>query len=166
MTLGVPGDVGYTCETAAYFHRQHVAPRIDAFRRITTTATATAAKTTTAAPSSSSSSSANKNKGGSSDSDQTSSSPSSSSVVAASFPFTAYFADAPTPLFPPSSSPSSSSSSQLARDLEAAEGGLAHVNRLFEELADYRWASDLPSLPSSLPPSLPPFHPSFLFFLK
>ena len=135
VSLGVPGDVGYTCETAAYFHHQHVLPRIDAFRRTVKTAT-----TTTAA---SSSSSATKNKSGAGQTAAT-----SPSVVAESFPFTAYFADAPTPLFTPSPSHSSHSAtttsdgdgtmSQVAHDLEAAEGGLAHVHRLFEELADYR----------------------------
>ena len=155
VALGVPGDVGYTCETAAYFHRQHVMPRIDSFRRLVKTAT------TTAAASSSSSANKNKNKSGSGQTTATSTTSSpSSSVVAESFPFTAYFADAPTPLFAPSSSSSSSSPSSssslsrttgssggsdgddsqtaLARDLEAAEGGLAHINRLFDELADYR----------------------------
>ena len=138
VSLGVPGDVGYTCETAAYFHHQHVLPRIDAFRRVVKTATAA----TTAAASSSSS--ATKNKSGAGQTAAT-----SPSVVAESFPFTAYFADAPTPLFTPSPSHSSHSAtttsdgdgtttSQVAHDLEAAEGGLAHVHRLFEELADYR----------------------------
>jgi hypothetical protein len=32
VAIGVPGDVGYTCETAAYFHRHHIAPRVRAFR--------------------------------------------------------------------------------------------------------------------------------------
>jgi len=143
VSLGVPGDVGYTCETAAYFHHQHVLPRIDAFQRIVKTATATAAT-------SSSSSSATKYMSGSG---------TGQTVVAEHFPFPAYFADAPTPLFTNSSNPSShhpacsvsddggggggmmmSSQQQVtvALDLEAAEGGLAHIHRLFEELADYR----------------------------
>ena len=133
MTLGVPGDVGYTCETAAYFHHQHVLPRIEAFRR---TASKTATAATAAASSSSSSVTKNQAKSG------TAAPPSSSSlsVVAESFPFTAYFADAPTPLFSPcgGSDGFGGLSQQTAFDLEAAEGGLAHIHRLFEELADYR----------------------------
>ena len=32
-TLGVPGDVGYSCETAGYFYAEHVLPKIESFRR-------------------------------------------------------------------------------------------------------------------------------------
>ena len=129
VTLGVPGDVGYTCETAAYFRHQHILPRIEAFRR---TASKTATAATAAASSSSSSVTKNQAKSGTA-------APSSSSlsVIAESFPFTAYFADAPTPLFSPCGG-SDGGLSQTALDLEAAEGGLAHIHRLFEELADYR----------------------------
>jgi intron-binding protein aquarius len=31
-SIGVPGDVGYTCETAEHFCTHHVKPRVDAFR--------------------------------------------------------------------------------------------------------------------------------------
>jgi intron-binding protein aquarius len=32
-SIGVPGDVGYTCETAEHFHTHHVKARVDAFRK-------------------------------------------------------------------------------------------------------------------------------------
>ena len=35
VTLGVPGDVGYSCETAEYFYREHVLPRMQLFRQAT-----------------------------------------------------------------------------------------------------------------------------------
>ena len=72
--LGVTGDVGYTCETAAFFQLEHIQSRIEKFRIDTTTAmtamTTGTTATTTATPS-----------------------------VSDYFPFTSYFADAPQPLF-------------------------------------------------------------------
>lgn len=33
VTMGVPGDVGYTCETAGYFHLHHIVAKIVGFRQ-------------------------------------------------------------------------------------------------------------------------------------
>lgn len=49
--------------------------------------------------------------------------------VESSFPFNAYFSDSPEPLF---------TGSDWDADMERAEGCFAHLNTVFEELADYR----------------------------
>ena len=72
--LGVTGDVGYTCETAAFFQLEHIQSRIEKFRIDTTTAMTAMTTGTTA----------------------TTNTPPS---VSDYFPFTSYFADAPQPLF-------------------------------------------------------------------
>jgi intron-binding protein aquarius len=52
-------------------------------------------------------------------------------VVTTAFPFTAFFSTAPQPLF-------RSTTVSWADDLEVARGCFRHLDRLFEELADYR----------------------------
>ena len=36
QALGVPGDVGSSCETGSYFYQEHIKPRLDRFMSITT----------------------------------------------------------------------------------------------------------------------------------
>lgn len=36
-TIGVPGDVGYSCETAEYFYKEHVLPRVQLVRQANVT---------------------------------------------------------------------------------------------------------------------------------
>lgn len=97
ISLGVSGDVGYTCETAEYFYLSHVQARIEKFSL-----------------------------------DLASGQPSSTNTdpfaVSRHFPFSAYFADTPKPLF----------CGSYESDLEAAHGCFRHIGKLFEELADYK----------------------------
>lgn len=99
VSIGVPGDVGNTCETAEYFQLEHVQSRIEKFGidlaaqdRATTTSTV------------------------------------STTGVQDIFPFGAYFSDAPQALF----------SGDRELDKEVAQGCFVHVNKIFQELADYR----------------------------
>jgi intron-binding protein aquarius len=96
-SIGIPGDVGNSCETAEYFQLEHVQSRIEKFL-IDLAAH-------------------ERNK-----------SASSAASVQALFPFNAYFADSPAPLF----------SGDWVADAEAARGCFVHINKIFEELADYR----------------------------
>ncbi len=89
-SLGVPGDVGYSCETAGFFYAEHVVPRIEAFRRRAAKAGA----------------------------DETSK----------LFPFSSFFADAVPPVF------SGDSSSHV----DAAMGCVRHIEKIFDELKDFR----------------------------
>ena len=69
-TLGVQGDVGYTCETASYFQLEHIQSKIEKFRLDLKRRQATSADVSM-----------------------------SGEVIKELFPFHNYFADAPQPLF-------------------------------------------------------------------
>ena len=71
VSLGVPGDVGYTCETAEYFLLEHIHARIEKFKLDVAKAKATAIA----------------------------GSVEESTIVQRLFPFTKYFDDVPTALF-------------------------------------------------------------------
>ena len=73
VSLGVSGDVGYTCETAEYFYLSHVQARIEKF----SLDLATSAQSSASAP------------GAASD----------PFAVSRHFPFSNYFSDTPKPLF-------------------------------------------------------------------
>ena len=120
QSISVPGDVGNSCETAEYFHLEHVQSRIEKFRLDVAAAQQQTHYNIT---------------------------------VEQLFPFKRYFSDTPAPLFSTStasatasataavaggSSSKVSGSGAWARDVDAAEGCFAHLNRIFEELADYR----------------------------
>ena len=107
-SVGVAGDVGNTCETAAYFRLEHVQSRIEKFRIDSTNTAAAAAAAGNKAKKNTSSS--------------------TTTTVQQLFPFTEYCAAAPAPLF----------CGDWAKDMAAAEGCFVHLNRVFEELADYR----------------------------
>lgn len=92
MSIGVPGEMGNTCETAAYFQLEHVQARIEKFNLTIASTTHRPA------------------------------------TVEEVFPFKQYFADAPTALF----------TGGWEHDLESARGCFTHINKIFEELADYR----------------------------
>ncbi len=87
-TLGVPGDVGYTCETAQYFYLQ-IKTLIDDFERNIS----------------------NTNR-----------------PIQEIFPFSGYFANTPEPLF----------SGDRLKDTESARGCMRHLQKMFDELQDYR----------------------------
>ena len=40
VSLGIPGDVGYTCETASYFHLEHIRSRINKYQTLLASETA------------------------------------------------------------------------------------------------------------------------------
>lgn len=90
VSLGTPGDVGYTCETAQYF-RIKVQHQIDEFKRRCSNESTT--------------------------------------TISDIFPFNNYFSNTPTPLF---------TNHDRDADLTAAEGALHHLNKMFDELSDYR----------------------------
>lgn len=92
VSIGVPGDMGNTCETAAYFQLEHVQARIEKFNLSIASASHRPA------------------------------------TVEEVFPFKQYFADAPAALF----------TGDWDTDLESARGCFTHINKIFEELADYR----------------------------
>lgn len=98
VSLGVPGDIGYTCETAEYFYLEHILARIEKFKLDLSQAVA---KPET----------------------------NQATIVGTLFPFNIFFSDAPSPVF----------SGSYEDDAEAAEGCVRHINKLFEELADYRY---------------------------
>lgn len=94
-SIGIPGDVGNSCETAEYFQLEHVQSRIEKFK----IDVAAARAKNTATP----------------------------TMVQELFPFPHYFADVPA-LF----------RGDLEADLDTAQGCFVHVNKIFEELKDYR----------------------------
>lgn len=96
VSLGVPGDVGYTCETAQFFRLEHVQSRIERFEAELA------------------------NVDGLGDGEK--------SLAHKNFPFQIYFSDAPTQLF----------TGDNDSDLESARGCFRHLQKLFEELEDYR----------------------------
>lgn len=91
VSLGIPGDMGYTCETASYFYLDHVQPRVEAFEKKLSAGLG-------------------------------------SNPVSEVFPFSNYFTSAPKPIFTGSEE----------HDLSSARGCVRHVNKIFEELNDYR----------------------------
>lgn len=107
-SLQIVGDYGSNCETAEYFYKQHIETRIQQFHSEVNKMSTNATTTTTAT---------------STDDVNT-----STKSVADIFPFSSYFADVPTPLF----------TGVRDSDVEAAILCVNHINRLFEELQDYR----------------------------
>lgn len=108
VTIGVSGDVGYTCETAEYFRLEHIQSRMEKFfidLPLSFNASASATASTPA----------------------DSSAPTLSSVQKV-FPFSNYFSDTPKPIF----------TGDEVSDLASAEGCFRHISKLFEELSDYR----------------------------
>ena len=114
--------MSYTCETADYFRLYQVQSRIEAFEADMTKAAS------------------EKRKCNSADkrfrfslrmTDVVLSPPctAKASIVSEKFPFKDFFSTAPQPLF---------GGKSFADDLETAEGCFCHLNKVFEELEDYR----------------------------
>jgi hypothetical protein len=163
-SLGVAGDSGSTCETAAYFRLQHVQARVEKFRievaaaqvqvQAQAQALASAAASASAAGAEGAGGSGKKAKGGKGGKAKAAETapaalpatvPATVAVTVSDlFPFTSFFADTPSPLFSPPTATTASSAdlSDLmggwAADLHAAEGCFLHLQTVFEELADYR----------------------------
>lgn len=158
-TVGSIGDVGSSCETAAYFQLEFIQSRIEKFRievERVASERASGIEVTTDTTVNKASSNTNHNNSKPCDGisthkidahavanvsgkeDQalcTNSYASSSTVISTTiadlFPFKEYFSDAPKPIF-------SVDGENWEADLDAAEGCFRHINRIFEELADYR----------------------------
>jgi intron-binding protein aquarius len=94
--LGAPGDVGYTCETAQYFHLDHIQSRLEKFEIDLAELKADSGT--------------------------------KKASISEIFPFKKYFSDTPKPLF----------SGDVAQDEESARGCFRHIQKIFDELADYR----------------------------
>ncbi|XP_004347836.2 aquarius [Capsaspora owczarzaki ATCC 30864] len=103
-SLDVPGDVAYTCETAGHFHLYQVLSRWEAY--VSTVRAASANKD--ASPEAAAA---------------------AVRAVSSSFPFTAFFADAPQPLFHGKS---------FAEDWDVAQGCWRHLRKIFQELEAFR----------------------------
>jgi len=124
-SIQVVGDVGSSCETAAYFHLQYIQSRIEKFY----IDVAAAMRKTNSVDIASSSSSNNDR---SRDRDDTMLiNMERQKSIRDLFPFTSFFSDVMTTLF-------SDDGVDWDHDLEAAKGCFTHINRIFEELADYR----------------------------
>lgn len=134
VSLGIPGDAGYTCETAGYFHLYHVLSRIEVFRAkfnvppppppasLAAAAASVASGAAAAAAARVAYRAAIAEKMAGVD----------PAAVADAFPFPAFFAAAPrglAALFKRASA---------VEDLEAAEACFAHIDQMFDELASYR----------------------------
>lgn len=98
MSLNVIGDVGNTCETAAYFQLEQIQSRIEKFYI-----------------------------------DIKSEKSHYNITIQQLFPFNSYFADVNN-----SSLGTTLFTNDWKQDLEIAQGCFVHINRIFEELSDYR----------------------------
>lgn len=111
QSLDVPGDVGYTCETAGHFYLHQILARWEAYH-----VKLAQLKSTVAG-----------------DHDATDAEAAAEGVlrsrVGSIFPFVAFFANAPQPLFPGKS---------LRQDIEIAEGCYRYIKKIFEQLEEYR----------------------------
>jgi len=127
-SIQVVGDVGSSCETAAYFHLQYIQSRIEKFYIDVSIAAAAMGKTNSVDIASSSSSNNDRSR----DRDDTMMiNMERQKSIRDLFPFTSFFSDVMTTLF-------SDDGVDWDHDLEAAKGCFTHINRIFEELADYR----------------------------
>ena len=128
-SIQVVGDVGSSCETAAYFHLQYIQSRIEKFYIDVSIAAVAMGKTNSVDIASSSSSSSNDR---SRDRDDTMMiNMERQKSIRDLFPFSSFFSDVMATLF-------SDDGVDWDHDLEAAKGCFTHINRIFEELADYR----------------------------
>ncbi|KAJ1438592.1 hypothetical protein B484DRAFT_201589, partial [Ochromonadaceae sp. CCMP2298] len=139
-SLGVAGDAGATCETAAYFRLQHVQARVEKFRLDAAAAMAKMQMGVGAGIGGS-----GKKAKGRGKADVAEAPVPVSPTVSQLFPFAAFFADSPAPLFSdmvgvsvPESVMGSSASEAWGADMSAAEGCFRHLQGVFAELADYR----------------------------
>lgn len=138
-SIHVVGDVGSSCETAAYFHLQYIQSRIEKFYIDVSIASAAIAKSNSVgiASSSSGGSSSSSSRDGDDDTAMTMINTERRKTIRDLFPFTAFFSDVMIAdekrgtLF-------SDNGVDWERDLEAAKGCFTHINRIFDELADYR----------------------------
>lgn len=151
VSIGVPGDVGYTCETAEHFNLYHVISRVEAFRlrfgvpappeeRGLEAALADIAATNASAGKASSAQSvyaaasekiaAARLAYHATLKDKLSAVP--PAAVAEAFPFPGFFATAPGGL------PAIFKGADAAADWLAAEACFRHLSKLFSQLASYR----------------------------
>jgi len=114
-SINVVGDVGSSCETAAYFQLQYIQSRIEKFYIDVSTIEKFYCNNSSA-------SSSSRGRDGDNVTNI------QRKTIQELFPFTTFFSDVSQSLF----------TDDWDHDLEAVKGCFTHINRIFEELSDYR----------------------------